>query len=1296
MRPNSLIKLTAGILLALFAYACSGNPDVAIYNQPDSFTGGSDGKGGNGGINTGTGGSGIHVGDAGSSNAAGDGPGTGGNCKKICEASECGPISDGCDGFIDCGGCTAPQTCGGGGIPSRCGGGAPPECTPKTCADIGAECGLQADGCGGVLDCWSATAKASTPPHCDDPTADCVDGVCTVLTSCTKLTCADYAGQTGLCGPVSDGCGGTIACNFTCPNDEVCGANVAGKCGKVTCEPLTCEAALQGKPQGYCGYVADGCGGEVKDCAKACATGETCGAGGVPDVCGKSTTTCVPKTVADCGTTCGPISDGCGGTVNCGGCAAPETCGGGGEPGKCGAPVCQPDTCAKYGATCGTIPNGCGGTLTCGSKGGLCGPNQICNANQCQDVVCKPKTAAEVCGGFCGMQSDGCGGTVNCGGCTAPNTCGGGGTPNVCGSPPCTKKTCAELGANCGPVGDGCGGVISSCGTCQAPDSCGGGGFASKCGHVTDPNCTGLCQNQAQCTAGSETRLTGTVYAPNGTEPLYNAVVYVPNKPIPPITAGPSCVRCQDEDLGSPIAAAITGADGKFVLKNVPAGVSFPLVVKMGKWRRVVTINPVTACTNVNLTVDQTRLPRSMTDASPGNIQYLNIPAMAMVTGNVDALECVLRKVGVADSEFTQPTGTGRIHMYRANGGLMGCTNYNSNGQCRNSGMVYTGLSALFTNNKIDNYDLTIFGCEGDDNEHNSYDAAVRSFADRGGRIFASHYSYTYLHDNGSFADTATWGGAQQSNSSPTTGIIDTSFAKGNAFNTWLGVVNAWHPTYGSGYIRIYDPRDYVQSLKPNTERFVYTDSKKKINGTNINQANAIQQYSFNTPYGADADNVCGRVLYSAFHVSDISNAGVKVFPTYCSTGPLTAQEKVLEFMIFDLSACVSVGEPPPPATCTKKTCTTANANCGPVADGCGGLLDCGTCTAPNTCGGGGVANQCGSICKRTTCGAAGANCGVIADGCGGTIDCGTCAAPAVCGGGGTANVCGTPTCTPRSCQSVGAQCGAIADGCGGTINCGTCATGTVCGGGGTPNVCGAGSCNPQTCSSVGAQCGFIGDGCGGTVSCGTCPTGSTCGAAGPNMCGGTCTKRTCAQANANCGFIGDGCGGTLNCGTCTPPQICGGSGVASQCGGSCTPRTCAQAGAQCGAISDGCGGVLECGICPTGQTCGAGGANKCGSGTCTPKTCAQANATCGSVGDGCGGVLDCGTCQAPMSCGGAGVPNQCGTGTSGCSPRTCAQQNADCGPVADGCGQLLDCGTCPVGQTCGGGGVASKCGAPR
>jgi hypothetical protein len=49
-------------------------------------------------------------------------------------------------------------------------------------------------------------------------------------------------------------------------------------------------------------------------------------------------------------------------------------------------------------------------------------------------------------------------------------------------------------------------------------------------------------------------------------------------------------------------------------------------------------------------------------------------------------------------------------------------------------------------------------------------------------------------------------------------------------------------------------------------------------------------------------------------------------------------------------------------ACCAPTTCAIQNANCGSIPDGCGGTLDCGTCTAPLTCGGAGIANQCGII----------------------------------------------------------------------------------------------------------------------------------------------------------------------------------------------------------------------------------------------------------------------------------------------------------------------------------------------
>ena len=48
---------------------------------------------------------------------------------------------------------------------------------------------------------------------------------------------------------------------------------------------------------------------------------------------------CVPTTCAKLGSNCGPASDGCGGTLDCGACVGSDTCGGAGLANRCGTPV---------------------------------------------------------------------------------------------------------------------------------------------------------------------------------------------------------------------------------------------------------------------------------------------------------------------------------------------------------------------------------------------------------------------------------------------------------------------------------------------------------------------------------------------------------------------------------------------------------------------------------------------------------------------------------------------------------------------------------------------------------------------------------------------------------------------------------------------------------------------------------------------------------------------------------------------------------------------------------------------
>ncbi len=81
---------------------------------------------------------------------------------------------------------------------------------------------------------------------------------------------------------------------------------------------------------------------------------------------------------------------------------------------------------------------------------------------------------------------------------------------------------------------------------------------------------------------------------------------------------------------------------------------------------------------------------------------------------------------------------------------------------------------------------------------------------------------------------------------------------------------------------------------------------------------------------------------------------------------------------------------------------TTCSGKCGNVLNNCGTLVNCGNpCTAgTETCFMSTCCNPAGNPCNGK-CGS------VTIPDCGGTIDCGGCTMPQTCGGGGTPNVCG-------------------------------------------------------------------------------------------------------------------------------------------------------------------------------------------------------------------------------------------------------------------------------------------------
>lgn len=108
---------------------------------------------------------------------------------------QCGPAGDGCGALLLCGGCPPFQTCGGGGQYGHCGGdaGPPDACVPKTCADVGAQCGVVPDGCGGQIDCGICYGWDCTPAMTGCPDSEPTSGAPCSTPSGQRCTYARWA-----------------------------------------------------------------------------------------------------------------------------------------------------------------------------------------------------------------------------------------------------------------------------------------------------------------------------------------------------------------------------------------------------------------------------------------------------------------------------------------------------------------------------------------------------------------------------------------------------------------------------------------------------------------------------------------------------------------------------------------------------------------------------------------------------------------------------------------------------------------------------------------------------------------------------------------------------------------------------------------------------------------------------------------------------------------------------------------------------------------------------------------------
>ena len=443
----------------------------------------------------------------------------------------------------------------------------------------------------------------------------------------------------------------------------------------------------------------------------------------------------------------------------------------------------------------------------------------------------------------------------------------------ACGS---SRESGFDEGGGDGGLADGGGGLFSN----------GGDGSAGP------PPCVGLECKQVDCGASATTSVSGIVWDPAGKNPVYNAVVYVPNAPLDPIKHGPVCDSCGGAPVtGSPLVTTLTDATGAFKLENVPVGVDIPLVMQVGKWRRQITLPAVTNKCADNPVADPnlTRLPRNKGEG--------DMPLIALTSG-CDPIHTLMEKIGIDKAEFTNGSGTGSIHVYNGQGytvpGVSGATD------------AYTFWGTL---SEMMKYDIIINECECNpfprDTKGPAYEN-MRAYLDAGGRVFNSHYHLNFFgasQENGgkaaselqSAANWSLWG--KSPGGAPF--LIDTTFPKGKAMDDWLAnlpVASKWGKTIKTspkGQITTSNAGDIGGTVQGISQRWIYPST-----------GNGAVFVSINTPTSKPPADRCGRAVGTDIHVGN------------GNLGNMTEQEAALEFMFFDLASCVidDAQPPKPPA----------------------------------------------------------------------------------------------------------------------------------------------------------------------------------------------------------------------------------------------------------------------------------------------------------------------------------------------------------------------------------------------
>ncbi len=422
---------------------------------------------------------------------------------------------------------------------------------------------------------------------------------------------------------------------------------------------------------------------------------------------------------------------------------------------------------------------------------------------------------------------------------------------------------------------------------------------------LVDPGdgCVGLKCQIPSCSNAEGTTITGTVYAPNGELPIYNAIVYVPNAKVESFTPGVQCDRCGKEPSGQPIVTALTDAAGRFTLQHTPSGTDIPLVVQLGKWRRQIRVPSVVACAETNVDRSLTRFPKDRTEG--------DMPSIAISTGYAcghEAVSCLLPKLGIASTEYGAgsnkiPPRAVSFFAGAVNGFVVGPAPFGA----PSADLLWFSVGVL------KNYDAVILSCRcGWVREGNG--VPLTAYLNAGGRLLTMHDEASWYADSPDpiLRAMTAWGINSDRVAETRTYDIDRSFPKGKALADWMLAVSKL-PAYAMQFSTLEYGRIHVAQAPFENGTTSY-DQKHGLSW--FEETQHFGALSMRAPIGSTPAQQCGRAIQMEPHVNDLNDLVTTSFPAGCKKD-MSEGELAVAFFLFEMSSCIQDDRAPvvaPPA----------------------------------------------------------------------------------------------------------------------------------------------------------------------------------------------------------------------------------------------------------------------------------------------------------------------------------------------------------------------------------------------